>query len=277
MQLDTVAQADAFDYLAALPDRSVHAVITDPPYLTTALGFDQQTIDWARLISECLRVTIEGGAVVMFAAMRTAVAMIAAAPKYYRYEWIWVKSMPTGHPNAPLQPMRKHEYVLVWSTGEVVNGITQNRLKIRYYPVLSRGNTKLPTSQQNLPSKHYNGGVNKKTTRGIAPDQRYPTSVLEFAAGNYNSLHPTQKPLDLMTYLVRTYTQAGEVVLDPFLGSGTTAVAARNLNRRYLGCDLSAEYLDICKKRLAEPFTPPMFADDADDPAPDGEQLTLWD
>jgi site-specific DNA-methyltransferase (adenine-specific) len=257
--LDTVARADAFEYLAALPDRSVHAVITDPPYLTTALGFDQQTIDWARLISECLRVTIDGGAVVMFAAMRTAAAMIAAAPKHYRYDWVWAKTDVTGFLDAKRKPLRQHEHVLVWSESAA-----------RYFPVMGKGKAYRAIGSEKS-GRHYNG---HQQLLIINTGTRYPTSVLNFPAEQGDG-HPTQKPLGLMTYLVRTYTQAGEVVLDPFLGSGTTAVAARNLGRRYLGCDLSAEYIDIARRRLAEPFTPPLFDDEQPD-APEPNQLDLF-
>ncbi len=247
--LDTIAQADAFDYLAALPDGSVDAVLTDPPYLTTALAFDQQTIDWARLIGECLRVVKPSGAVVMFAAMRTAVAMISAAPKYYRYDWVWVKTGVTGFLDAKRKPLRQHEHVLVWSVRAA-----------RYFPVMGVGEAY--SVNRGGGAGHYNGNNRVSATYG---EERYPTSILNFKTSDiYNSQHPTQKPLDLMAYLIRTYTRAGEVVLDPFLGSGTTAVAARNLGRRYLGCDLSAEYLDIAHARLAEPYTLPMFADEPD-------------
>jgi site-specific DNA-methyltransferase (adenine-specific) len=255
--LNTIAQADAFDYLAALPDGSVDAIVTDPPYLTTALAFDQQDIDWARLIGECLRVVKPSGAVVMFAAMRTAVAMISAAPKYYRYDWVWAKTGVTGFLDAKRKPLRQHEHVLVWSVGAA-----------RYFPVMGKGEAYVVKRARGS-AGHYNGNMRFGNSYNA---ERYPTSVLSVPTAQ-DDKHPTQKPLDLMAYLVRTYTRAGEVVLDPFLGSGTTAVAARNLGRRYLGCDLSAEYLDIARRRLAEPFTPPLFADEPD--AGDGGAVQL--
>jgi len=265
---DSVYEMDAFDLLRGLPDGSVDAVITDPPYLTTQLSFDKLAIDWAALITECLRVVKPTGAVVLFAAMRTAVAMISAAPKYYRYDWVWTKTMVTGFPNAPLQPLRAHEHILVWSIGVAINGAQVKRHKpMCYNPVKSKGESYNKFSRKG--TKHgggiYRASATNKETIGISNGEYYPTSAVHVPNPNNGSLHPTQKPLDLMTYLVKTYTLAGEVIVDPFAGSGTTLRAAQLLGRRYIGCDLSAEYVDIARRRLAEPFTLPMFAEDETD------------
>jgi len=263
--MNSVYEMDAFDLLRGLPDGSVDAVITDPPYLTTALSFDKKAIDWAALITECLRVVKPTGAVVLFAAMRTAVAMISAAPKYYRYDWVWIKTIATGFPNAPLQPLRGHEHILVWSTSAAINGAQIKRHKpMCYNPVKSKGASYVKFNRKG--TKHgggmYRASATNKDTMAISNGERYPTSVVHVPNPNHASMHPTQKPLDLMTYLVKTYTLAGEIVIDPFAGSGTTLRAAQLLGRRYIGCDLSAEYVDIARRRLAEPFTLPMFAED---------------
>ena len=265
---DSVYEMDAFDLLRGLPDGSVDAVITDPPYLTTQLSFDKLAIDWAALITECLRVVKPTGAVVLFAAMRTAVAMISAAPKYYRYDWVWTKTKPTGFPSAPLQPLRAHEHILVWSTGVAINGfIAQQHKPMCYNPVMGKGAPYLKFNRKgsNRGGGMYSASATDNDTTSISNGERYPTSVVHYPNPNNGSLHPTQKPLDLMTYLVKTYTLAGEVIVDPFAGSGTTLRAAQLLGRRYIGCDLSAEYVDIARRRLAEPFTLPMFAEDETD------------
>jgi len=259
---DSVYVMDAFDLLRGLPDGSVDAVITDPPYLTTGLAFEKKAIDWAALITECLRVVKPTGAVVLFAAMRTAVAMISAAPKYYRYDWVWAKTRVMGFPNAKFQPMRNHEHILIFSQRSAAGGAHTNQMV--YFPVKSKGASYVKFSRKgsNRGGGVYRASATNKDTMAISNGERYPTSVVHIPNPNNGSLHPTQKPLDLMTYLVKTYTLAGEIVIDPFAGSGTTLRAAQLLGRRYIGCDLSAEYVDIARRRLAEPFTLPMFAED---------------
>ena len=177
-------------------------------------------------------------------------------PKWFRYEWIWRKSKVTQFLDANRRPLKAHESVLVFSSERAA-----------YYPVMGKGESYVKKS--NNPAEVY-GACERTVT--VNTGTRYPTTVLEFTSVE-KGVHPTQKPVALFEYLIRTYTQPGELVLDPCVGSGTTALAARNSGRHFICGDSNAEYVAIARARLAEPYTPPMFA--SEPAAPDDEQLSF--
>lgn len=180
---------------------------------------------------------------------------------WFKYEWVWVKSMAGMFVHAKNRPLKRHENVLVFSSG-VVNhkSLTENRMN--YYPQIEFENP--PYSK-----KHSSNEQTNDTNFGWRPSHvdyevndvttRYPVTVLEIPNGNYDVEHPTQKPVDLYSYLIRTYTQPGDLILDFCAGSGTTAVAARQLNRRFIVGDSSPEYCALMERRLSMPYTPNMF------------------
>ena len=177
-------------------------------------------------------------------------------PKWFQYEWIWHKSQATQFLDANRRPLKAHESVLVFSSGMT-----------DYYPVMGRGESY--TSKLGGAPGIYGASVAAFT---INKGTRYPTTVLKFNSV-MRGVHPTQKPVEMFEYLIRTYTRPGELVLDPCVGSGTTALAARNTGRHYICGDSSAEYVAVARARLAEPYTPPMFA--SEPAAPDDEQLSF--
>lgn len=184
------------------------------------------------------------GAIVLTASQPFTSALVMSNPKWFRCEWIWRKPQGTGYLNANRQPMKNHENILVFAKGEH-----------NYHPEKLKGEPYRATRGA------VGGFVRDKTVGGyltVSNGERFPLSVLDYASNT--GFHPTQKPVALFRYLIRTYTRAGELVFDPVVGSGTTALAARAEERRFIVGDSSAEYVEIARQRLAQPYTPDMFA-----------------
>jgi site-specific DNA-methyltransferase (adenine-specific) len=254
---NAVYEMDALELLRGLDDASVDLICTDPPYATLDIAWDRR-IDWHALWPEMARVVTQRGAIVMTAQNPFAAELIVGNRKMFRYEWVWEKTMAMGFVNAACQPMRAHELVLVFSHSLHVNGAHKERL-MNYYPLMTKG-TPYSRHRKAESLAHYND-VTRGTGANVSGD-RLPRSVLRIANPNHNSPHPTAKPLALMEYLIRTYTRVGDLVLDPFAGSGTTLVAAKRLDRRYIGGDTDAGYCDVARGRLDEPYTYQLFAEE---------------
>lgn len=238
-----VYHMDALELLKALPAASVDAVITDFPYNTTANEWESSIALTDGLWAELRRVLKLSAPLVTTASHPFTALLVASHLKEFRHEWIWEKTRATGYLNANIAPMKAHENILVFSQESA-----------RYYPQMKPGKPYRATSGA------VGGHVRDKTVGGyvtVNEGWRYPTSVLHFQS--IDGEHPSQKPLDLYEYLILTYTQPGDLILDPFAGSGTTLLAARNLNRRFIGGDITLEYVDMARKRLAQPYTLNMF------------------
>lgn len=247
--LNKVHCMDALELLKALPDASVNAIITDLPYGTTACSWDE-IIPFEPMWAGVKRVLKPRGVFVTTASQPFTSKLVMSNLAWFKYDVIWRKTQATGHLNAQIAPMREHEEVLVFGSGGV-NYYPQLSKKPAHNirPVLPRANTAVY------------GAFDNNSPRIIPPDMTFPRSVMIFANPNHGEIgmHPTQKPLDLYKYLVLTYTQPGDTVLDFCAGSGTTAVAAATLNRQFIAGDTDAGYCAIARKRL-ETVTQDMFA-----------------
>lgn len=244
--LNKITCGDCMDFLSMLPDKSVDAVITDPPYSTTAYEWDTFN-RWPEWWSEIKRVC--RGRVVCHAAMPFTVDIVNTNRKDFKYWWIWSKGRPGNVAIAKFQPLRVTEEIVVFCDGP-------------YYPQMSQAKPEnmRPRDRQ----KDSNAGNIIKLKSGLSnrgenhnEDLRYPTTLLDFPSGaaecnNFNRSHPTQKPESLAKYLVATYTLPGQIVLDPFSGSGTTAAAAKDMERQYIGFELNPEYCTIGEARTAQ-------------------------
>lgn len=234
---------DALELVAGLGDASVDAIITDMPYGTTACAWDV-VIDLPSWWAAVKRVLKPRGVMVTTASQPFTSVLVCSNLAWFRYEWIWIKEQGKQPQMANLRPQKAHESILVFS--ETAHA---------YRPQLWRDipyNKKAATTPQSKTHAPGFFGVDKQNQ-----SLRYPVSYLFFVS--QNGQHPTQKPVALYEYLIRTYTQPGDLVVDPFAGSGTTGVAARNLGRRYILGDITPEYVDIARQRLALPFTLPLF------------------
>lgn len=245
MTLDLTC-GEAFDVLSALPSDSVPAIITDPPYGNTELAFDQESVDWARLWPELRRVLAPTGVIVMFAADLFTLDMVAAARDIYRYRLVWEKTRSTGFLDANLRPLRSHEDLIVFAP----------RLKSSTYNPQKRAAERYtsPTVRK-TPKGDTHWGTDKNKGEWADDGTRHPTSVLKFPSiRSQDTVHPTQKPVELMRYLVASYTNPGDVVLDPFMGSGSTGVAALSLGRRFWGVEKDSAYFAVAARRIQ--YTP---------------------
>lgn len=253
--LNQVYCADLFTLCDGVPDQSVDMILCDLPYGTTACAWDT-VIPFEPMWKQFKRVIQPRGAIVLTASQPFTSALVMSNPKMFRYEWVWEKTRAAGYPNANLQPLKAHENVLVFSKANAFSGFVQNPMS--YYPEFTQG---VPWKKRGRTGVSvYNGKASLENDLvRVSDGNRFPRSVIEFANPNNDNCHPTQKPVALFRYLIRTYTRPTELVLDPCVGSGTTAMAAREEGRNFICGDSNAEYVALANKRLAMPFTPQMF------------------
>ena len=242
---------DCFNALKNIPDGSVDMILTDPPYGTTNLEWDSAP-DLVRMFAEFNRVIKKNGAIVVTAQQPFATDCIVANRKYFRYEWIWEKTMAMGFLDAKKKPMKAHENVLVFYKALP----TYNPQKTLGHGSIAE---KIRIKEKNSIATHYH--KHRRTDYINTDGSRYPRDVVKFSNQSGTifgkktttaSKHPTQKPVALFEYLIRTYTNEGETVLDCFAGSGTTAAAAINTGRKYIVVEKEAKYIDIIRERVAQ-------------------------
>lgn len=211
-------------------------VLCDLPYGTTACRWDT-IIPFEPLWAHYKRIIKEGGAIVLTASQPFTSALVMSNPSWFKYEWIWEKSKATGYLNAKKMPLMASESVLVFYKSPP----TYNPQKTPGKPY-NKGTAHRPTNVY---------GAQKETEVKNDTGDRYPRNIIYFrTAESEGKLHPTQKPVSLFEYLIRTYTNQGDTVLDNCAGSGTTGIAARNLKRNFILIEKDPEYCEIAKKRL---------------------------
>ena len=251
---------DALELMRLIPAQSVDLLLTDPPYAVHEAEWDKP-FDIQGFWVEAKRIIKPRGAIVLTCVMRLAWQLIAANPDWFKYDMVAFKSHATDFVNANNKPMRAHENVLVFSAGKTANGSV---VKMNFYPQMQAG---IAYTKMDYARSKANGVFGTKGRKAFSEDklrvnngQRFPTTVFKMQTQNINgNIHPNQKDIWAFDYLIRSFTQSGDIVVDPFVGSGTTAVAARNLNRRYIVGDSSAEYCKVAAKRLAQAYTLNMF------------------
>ena len=221
--------------LQSIPDNSVDMVLTDPPYGTTQNKWDS-IVDMNLFWKEIKRVTKENSAILLFSQMPFTAIAVMSNSKMFRYEWICEKHNPTGFLNAKRMPLKSHENVLVF----------YNKLPT-YNPQMIQGKA------------HINGGADRQSknycsysdTKRVTSNMYYPRDVIKVNwQESTKGLHPTQKPVSLCEYFIKTYSNKGDIILDQFIGSGTTAVSAINTERKYIGFEKDDKYFKIAKNRL---------------------------
>lgn len=236
----TLYHGDCLDILPTLDAGSVDAVITDPPYGTTACKWDS-VIPFEPMWRELKRVIKPRGAIVLFSQEPYASYLRMSNIDAYRYDWVWDKKNSSGYLNANRQPMRRHELIVVFSDDAPA-----------YYPVMRKGVLRIKGGMK-TPSQVW--GKHNSTKK--VSDEYYPTSIIEISNANRSEkVHPTQKPLALLKYLIKTYTNDGDTVLDFTMGSGTTGHACANTGRRFIGIEKDAGYFEIARARIAAAYDP---------------------
>lgn len=245
----TLYHGDCLDILPTLEAQSVDAVICDPPYGTTACKWDS-VIPFEPMWAGIKRVLKPRGACVLFGSQPFTSALVMSNPKWFKYTWVWERGTPGNYLNANYQPLISHEDIATFSLGNTcpagkLNAMMYNPQGVQAY---------------NKETRRSSGGKTYARTGsiGLVNIQQYtnhPRTVLRFADDSPR-IHPTQKPLALLEYLVRTYTNEGDTVLDFTFGSGTTGAACGNLGRRFVGIEKDAEYFRLGSERIATAYAP---------------------
>jgi site-specific DNA-methyltransferase (adenine-specific) len=232
-------QGDCLEKMKDIPSGSIDMILTDPPYGTTQCKWDS-IIPLEPMWEQLKRIIKPSGAIVMSASQPFTSVLISSNINMFKLEWIWEKSKATGHALCKKRPLKAHESVIVFCDGVE-----------SYSPQMTEGKPyKSKLGKQE--SVEFSTGTKRNDNKtGL----RYPRSVQYFKTSESERngyKHPTQKPVALMEYLIKTYTNKGETVLDFTMGSGSTGVAAKNLNRDFIGIELDENYFKIAEKRIGE-------------------------
>jgi DNA modification methylase len=230
---------DCLERLKELEDNSVDAVITDPPYNTTQNKWDNK-IDLSALWTELKRVCKKDAAIVIFGVEPFSSLVRVSNLQHFKFDWLWIKNRPDGFLNAKIQPLRKHEIVSVFSFG-----------KCPYFPqLIPCAPTKFKATATGKKSSNH-GAIRKDKPEYAVRNFTYPQNLLHYNKLTRNRVHPTQKPTDLVEYLIKSHVVPGGTILDPFAGSGSTGVAAFRLGFKFIGIEMNEEYCAIANKRIA--------------------------
>jgi len=236
--LNKIIHGDCLEVMPQIPSGSIDMILCDLPYGTTACKWDT-VIPLEPLWEQYNRVIKDNGAIVLTATNPFSSVLVSSNLKGFKHEWIWQKEKGVGFQVAKYRPMQEHEHVLVF---------TKNGERVNYYPIKEKRDKPIKSKGASTKSGSspiaYLNNINKTYV------DRYPTSIKKFPRDN-NKIHPTQKPVALFEYLIKTYTNEGEVVLDNCIGSGTTAIAALNTGRYFIGIEKEKKYFDIAKERIA--------------------------
>lgn len=247
-------KGDCLEWMEKLPDKSVDMVLCDLPYGITSCKWDT-VIPFEPLWLQYERIIKDNGAIVLTASQPFTSALVMSNPKLFKYEWIWNKRRAANFLSAKFQPMKFHENILVFSKGGANNG---SKIAMKYFPIMRDLSD---SSQERYKYNFKNGVVSDNLIGRISQsflrdkewknnqNGNYPKSILEFKLPS-KKLHPTQKPVPLFEYLIKTYTNENEIVLDNCAGSCTTAIASKNTNRKWICIEKEEKYCQISKDRL---------------------------
>lgn len=232
IQINRVYQIDCLEGMKLIPDKSIDMILCDLPYGVTARNKWDEIIPFEPLWEQYKRIIKDNGAIVLTSTQPFTSKLVASQYKLFKYEWIWKKNNATGHLNAKRMPMKEHESAVVFYKKQPTynpQGI------IPYNKITRRGG---------------NGtNYNESKTENLQEYTNYPRTILEFPYDK-EKYHPTQKPVGLFEYFVKTYTNEGDIVLDNCMGSGTTAVACEINNRKWIGFETDRKYIEVINKRL---------------------------
>ena len=237
---------NCLEIMKDIPDNSIDMVLCDLPYGTTACKWDN-VIPFEPLWEQYNRIIKSNGAICLFGSEPFSSALRMSNIKDYKYDWIWRKPRGTGHLNAKKQPLRDAENICVFYKKQCF--YNPQFAKGEPYSALKGGKTsKISEKGQTTYGTFMNGAEYRNDNNGF----RYPKQIIEFGVVERGTVHPTQKPVALLEYLIKTYTNEGETVLDNCMGSGSTGVACQNTNRNFVGIELDEHYFEVAKKRIED-------------------------
>lgn len=233
--------ADCLDIMPKIADKSVDCILCDLPFGTTKNKWDT-IIPFEPLWEQYNRIIKDDGAIVLFSQQPFTSMLVMSNPNMFKYEWIWEKENGTGFLNANHAPLKIHENILVFGKG--ATSPTKKSVSMTYNPQKTKG--KPYTAVQGYTGNNYSHTVGNVT---VSDGMRYPTDILRFQRDK-DKYHSTQKPVELCQYLILTYTNEGDVVLDNTMGSGSTIIAAIREKRRFLGIEKDEHFFEIAKERI---------------------------
>jgi len=227
---------DCLELMKDIPNGSIDMILCDLPYGTTACKWDT-IIPFDKLWEQYERIIKPNGAIVLTASQPFTSALIMSNPKKYSYNWVWNKRYPANYPLAKKQPMKIHEDILVF-------GGSYNPIMIERETPIKKG--------ANKGAKVFQKGLERKDYEGKVYTHKYPESIITYPTRQEETFAPTQKPVALFEYLIKTYTNEGDLILDNCAGSGTTAIACLNTNRQFIVMEKEQKYYDIILKRVGD-------------------------
>jgi site-specific DNA-methyltransferase (adenine-specific) len=231
---------DCLEVMKDIQDKSIDMILCDLPYGTTACKWDA-VIPFEPLWEQYNRIIKDNGAIALFGSEPFSSALRMSNIKHYKYDWVWDKVKPNGHLVAKYRPMQRNENISVFGKN-----------KINYYPIMI--DRKRPTKSKEYSRTEIMGGTTTDNN-GKVLNKKYPQNILVYSnASQKNKLHPTQKPVALLEYLIKTYTNDGDTVLDNCMGSGSTGVACVNTKRKFIGIELDNTYYKVAKDRIKQAF-----------------------
>ena len=238
-------QGDCLELMKDIPDGSIDMILCDLPYGTTACKWDT-IIPFEPLWEQYNRIIKDNGAIVLFGAEPFSSAVRSSNFNMYKYDWKWIKEGVTGFQTVKTQPLRKYEDIMIFSKGTIASGSPRN---MKYNP---QGLVEInKTKKVGKKPKYIGERPNQDRKEYVAKYTNYPVNLLEFSRDK-DKFHPTQKPVALLEYLINTYTNEGDVVLDNCMGSGSTGVGCINTNRKFIGIELDEKYFEIARNRIQD-------------------------
>lgn len=240
---------DCLEKMKQVPDGKVDMILCDLPYAVTSNSWDS-IIPFEPLWNEYNRVC--NGMIVLTAAQPFTSLLVMSNQKGFRHTWTWIKKRPTGFQNAKKMPLRATEDIIVFGrTGGTYNpqGIIKIDKTCKNSKSTGGGNVRGDVAES-----HDKGSLRTAGKEYIQEYTNYPRNILEFGSDEGNKIHPTQKPVALMEYLIKTYTNEGNIIMDNTMGSGSTGVACMSLGRKFIGIEMDEGYYDVAKKRIIDAY-----------------------
>jgi site-specific DNA-methyltransferase (adenine-specific) len=244
--INKVLHGDCLELMKDIPSGSIQLILADLPYNVTGLKWDS-IIPLDKLWEQYERIIRPNGAIVLTAMQPFTTELIVSNRKMFKYTWVWNKVKPGNFLTAKLKPMQNHEDIVVFSKANTANCNKNNMLYIPQLEKRDKARKYKKEADSDIYARKNTTSIEYKT------DFKYPKSILEISNANQkNKLHPTQKPIELFEYLIKTYTNENDLVLDNTAGSGTTAIACLNTNRQFIVMEKEQKYYDIILKRVGD-------------------------
>ncbi|MEG2178903.1 MAG: site-specific DNA-methyltransferase [Bacteroidales bacterium] len=241
--MQNLIQGDCLVEMQNIPSKSVDMILCDLPYGTTACPWDT-TLSFEKLWEQYERIIKDDGAIVLFSTQPFTSKLVCSNLPLFKYNWVWDKGKVGGFTSAKLKPLKLFEDICVFSKGKTANC---NKFNMRYYP---QGLIKVDKISRSSTDTSKTGYSRPSQTKFYKQEfTNYPKQLLKFNLDK-KRIHPTQKPVELCEYLIKTYTNEGDTVLDNCMGSGSTGVACKNTNRNFIGIELDETYFEIAKQRI---------------------------